>query len=242
MRSAAVGACVWLSIVSPLAFGAGASAAGRVLAGDHISTSGGDLVVHTMKHATFALGWNGRTVFVDPVAGAQMRYEELPLPDLVLLTDSDADHLDVGQLQALVQKNTRIVAPLIVGRLLPPALRAKTVVLARGESTSAFGISVESTAATGAGNGYVLTFGRTRVYVSGDLEDPAELGALRGIDVAFVDFDEPPATTAEETAAAVRRLAPKFVYPYNYGNGDAVQFKALVGWSSDIEVRIRAWY
>ncbi|HEU4616901.1 MAG TPA: MBL fold metallo-hydrolase [Gammaproteobacteria bacterium] len=245
MRRAVSGALAVLSMctaVAPLAFGADAPKAVPQVTGDRFPTSQGDLVVHAMKHATIAFGWNGRTVYVDPTEGPQMRYEEKPAPDLIVLTGPGKDHVDVAELQKLVQKTTRIVAPVAVQQELPPDLQSKTAVLARGESTAAFGIGVDSAAGRGAHNGYVLTFGGTRVYVSGDLEDPAEIGGLENIAVAFVDFNEPPATTAESTAAAVRALNPKAVYPYNYKGGDPVEFRGLVGWESKIEVRIRTWY
>ena len=38
----------------------------------------------------------------------------------------------------------------------------------------------------GRGNGYVLTFGDKRVYLSGDTECTPEMKALKNIDVAFV--------------------------------------------------------
>jgi L-ascorbate metabolism protein UlaG (beta-lactamase superfamily) len=231
-----------LSMCAPLALAAGAPKAVRQISGDHVSTSQGDLVIETMKGATVAFAWNGRTIYVDPIPGPQMRYEEKPAADLILLTGTGEAHLDAEQLRALVQKTTRIVAPIAAQQALPPDLQAKTLVLARGDSTEAFGIAVDTAAGRGSGNGYVLTFGGARVYVSGDLEDPAEIRSLKNIDVAFVDFNEPPATTAETTAAAIRALAPHFVYPYNYKGGDAVEFKGLVGWESSTEVRVRAWY
>jgi L-ascorbate metabolism protein UlaG (beta-lactamase superfamily) len=231
-----------LSMCTPLAYAAGAPKAVPQVSGDHVPTRQGDLVIETMKRATVAFAWNGRTIYVDPIAGPQMRYEEKPAADLILLTGTGEDHLDIEQLRALVQKTTRIVAPIAAQQALPSDLQAKTIVLARGEATQAFGIAIDTAAGRGAGNGYVLTFAGARVYVSGDLEDPAEIRSLRDIDVAFVDFNEPPATTEETTAAAIRALAPDFVYPYNYKGGDAVGFKGLVGWDSSTEVRIRAWY
>lgn len=249
MHKAAFGACLMMMAGAPFAMAAAASAQARVVPGDHISTSQGDLVIHTMKHATLAMAWNGRTVFVDPIPGPQMRYQELPEADLILVTGLGPDHLDVKQLEGLVKKTTRIVVPVAVNQALPADLQAKAVVLAKGEASAAFGIKVDAVAgpagpasAAPQGNSYVLTFGDKRVYLSGDLATPAELETLHDIDVAFVDFDQPPATTPEKTAAAVRKLHPTMLYPYDYHRGDPVEFKRLIGWDSDIEVRIRAWY
>lgn len=228
------------------------SAGAQNMTGDRIPTSEGDLVIHPVNHATFAMEWNGNTIYVDPVGGAGA-FDGLQRPDLVLITDIHGDHLDVGTLEGVVG-SAPIVAPAAVVEMLSSKLKGQAITLPNGGTMGRLGIDIEAIPmynmtedrlqyhTKGRGNGYVLTFGDTRVYVSGDLEDPAELRNLQGIDVAFVDFDEPEATTPEATAAAVRRLAPKFVYPYNYGNADAVHFKELVGWSSDIKVRIRAWY
>ncbi len=247
MQKAVFGACLLLWAGMPLAFG---ESGGRVVAGDHVKTSQGDLVIHPMKHATFALAWNGRTIFVDPVAGLQMRYNELPMADLILITGTGKDHLDLDVIKSLVGKHTRIVAPLGVERELPQDLQAKTTVLASGESTEAFGIAVDSVPGQGAaaggeqprGNSYVLGFGGKKLYVSGDLADPTSLEHLQGIDIAFVDFNRPPATTPESVAKAIKALHPQIVYPYDYGRADPVAFRGLIGWDSPIQVRIRAWY
>src|SRR4051812_23475979 len=53
------------------------------LDGDHITTAGGDLVIHPINHATFAMSWKGKVIYVDPVGGAQ-RFTGLPRPDLIL--------------------------------------------------------------------------------------------------------------------------------------------------------------
>src|SRR6266576_1068234 len=61
------------------------------LDGDHIATSDGDLIIHPINHATFVMGWKGKTIYVDPVGGGK-RFNELPKPDLILVTDIHGDH------------------------------------------------------------------------------------------------------------------------------------------------------
>ncbi len=67
--------------------------------GDHIATDNGDLVIQPIDHATFAMSWDGKTIYVDPVGGAE-RFEGLPSPDLILVTDVHGDHLDAETLAA----------------------------------------------------------------------------------------------------------------------------------------------
>ena len=93
----------------------------------------------------------------------------------------------------------------------------------------------------GRDNGYVVTLGGKRFYLSGDTEDIPEMLALKNIDVAFVCMNSP---TMDETQAAraVRAFKPKIVYPYHYRGSDLEKFKALVGSDQGVEVRIRDWY
>jgi L-ascorbate metabolism protein UlaG (beta-lactamase superfamily) len=138
--------------------------------------------------------------------------------------------------------------------MLPESLRAKTTVLANGETKSVKGVSIEAVPmynttperlqyhTKGRGNGYVVTLGGKRVYISGDTEDIPEMRALKNIDVAFVCFNLPYTMTEEQAASAVRDFAPKIVYPYHYRGSDIAKFKKLVGNDAGIEVREGSWY
>jgi len=65
----------------------------------------------------------------------------------------------------------------------------------------------------GRGNGYVVTTGGVRVYISGDTEDIPEMRALEDIDVAFVCFNLPYTMTEEQAASAVREFRPDIRVP-----------------------------
>ena len=94
----------------------------------------------------------------------------------------------------------------------------------------------------GRGNGYVLTLGDKRVYVSGDTEDVPEMRALKDIDVAFLCMNLPFTMTVEQAAGAVRAFRPKVVYPYHCRGSDLEKFRQLVGTEPGVEVRLRDWY
>ncbi len=249
-RTRLVRAYPWLALVAFV----GASAGAQTLSGDKIPTStGGDLVIHPINHATFAMAWDGNTIYVDPVGGAEA-FAGIPAPDIVLLTDIHGDHLNAATLTAVVGASTAIVAPAAVAEQLPDTLRGRTTVLANGEARSVGGISIEAVPmynttpdrlqypTKGRGNGYVVSLGGKRVYISGDTEDIPEMRALENIDVAFVCFNLPYTMTEEQAASAVREFAPKIVYPYHYRGSDLDKFKRLVGSDKDIEVRVGNWY
>lgn len=223
------------------------------MSGDRVPTAQGDIVIHPINHATLALGWLGKTHYVDPVGDAA-RFEGLPAADVILVTDLHADHLSVERLSALVTPDTVIVAPQAVYTQLPAALQAVTRVLANGETTSVAGLRVEAVPMynltperlgyheKGRGNGYVLSDTQRRVYIAGDTEDTPEMRALRDIDVAFVPMNLPYTMTVQQAADAVRAFTPGIVYPYHSRGSDLNEFKRLVGPDGAIEVRLRAWY
>jgi len=99
----------------------------------------------------------------------------------------------------------------------------------------------------GRGNGYVLTLGAKRIYISGDTEDIPEMRQLENIDVAFVCMNLPYTMDVEAAADAVLDFKPKIVYPYHYrgkgGMSDLEEFRSIVGaGDGDIEVRLLKWY
>jgi L-ascorbate metabolism protein UlaG (beta-lactamase superfamily) len=105
----------------------------------------------------------------------------------------------------------------------------------------------ESRHPKGRGNGYVLTFGNKKVYLSGDTSGIQEMRSLKNIDVAFVCMNLPYTMDVDEAASAVIDFKPKVVYPYHYrgqnGLNDTEKFRKLVNeGNKNIEVRLRNWY
>ena len=232
-------------------FGLALAGVFTVQAADKIKTAKGDLEVHPVRHGTVVFNWNGKTVFVDPVGGAAL-FKPYGVPDLVLVTDIHGDHFNKGTLESIVKDKTVIIMPEAVAALTPEGLNNRITTLANGKLVEKLGVKIEAvpmynlTAARlrfhnkGRGNGYVMTFGGKRVYVSGDTEDIPEMRALKKIDAAFVCMNLPYTMTPEQAADAVREFKPKVVYPYHYRGSDTTQFKKLVGDAS--EVRLRDWY
>ncbi|ADO67869.1 MBL fold metallo-hydrolase [Stigmatella aurantiaca] len=223
------------------------------ISGDAVSTSRGDLIIHPVNHATFVMYWAGKTLYVDPVGEASL-YQDLPAPDVIFVTDIHGDHLSAATLTALVRPETVIVAPQAVRDALPASLQGSVQVIANGAKQTVAEIPIEAlpmynlTAERlqfhekGRGNGYVLTFGQTRVYIAGDTEDIPEMRALRDIGVAFIPMNLPYTMTVAQAADAVREFKPKVVYPYHFRGSDLAEFTRLVGTDVGVEVRVRNWY
>lgn len=225
---------------------------------DKIETSKGPLTIQPLNHATLALMWQGKTVCVDPTGGTAM-FEGLSTPDLILITDIHGDHFDTKTLEALDENKAKLIVPQAVADKLPAALKGKAVVLNNGKTITQMGIRIEAIPmynlpqsadakhTKGRGNGYVLTFGNKRIYISGDTSGIPEMRGLKNIDVAFVCMNLPYTMDIKEAAEAVLDFKPKVVYPYHYrgqnGLSDTEGFKKMVNdKNKNIEVRLRDWY
>ena len=114
-----------------------------MVSGDRIETDSGDLVIQPLNHATFAMAWDGQTIYVDPVGGAEL-FEGLPTPNLILITDIHGDHLDAPTLEAIAAEDTVIVAPAAVVEQLSEGLASQARTLANGSETSLLGLTVEA--------------------------------------------------------------------------------------------------
>jgi L-ascorbate metabolism protein UlaG (beta-lactamase superfamily) len=222
-----------------------------------ISTDKGPVTIHPIQHATFVMQWNEKTIVVDPVGGGSP-FQEFGTADLILITDIHGDHLSVETVALVAKPETMVVCPAAVAEKFTDVDRDRLTVLANGESVDWGGASIQSIAAynltperqnfhaKGRGNGYVLTLGGTRVYISGDTEDVPEMRALEGIDAAFVCMNLPYTMDVPAAADAVLEFKPQVVFPYHYrgkgGMSDVDEFQALVAKDPKIEVRRLEWY
>ena len=216
---------------------------------DTIHTSGGDVVLTPIQHASLLLEAGGKNVYVDPSGKAL--FAGRPKADLILITDIHGDHMDPDSIKEISKAETEILAaPAVVATVTS----AKPI--ANGETRNWQGWTIEAIAAynlkrgpapgkffhdKGRGNGYVLTYGGKRFYFSGDTEGVPEMRALKNIDVAFVCMNLPYTMPPEEAADAVKAFHPKIVIPYHYRGSDLAVFqKGLDG--TGIEVRVLDWY
>ena len=218
---------------------------------DHFGTTSGDLAAAPLEHATLLFVWQGLSVYVDP-ATPTIDDAALPKADVVLVTNARYDHLDPLALLKLRKGGT-----LVVGSPAAGARGGVDVVLHEGESRKLAGDFVATAVAAygvargpgpgllyqerGNGVGYLLEFGGTRVYVSGDTECVPEIRGLSGVDVAFVSMNAPYAMTASEATSCVASFRPRVVFPYAYRHAVPKTLdRAALG--PGVEVRDREFY
>jgi L-ascorbate metabolism protein UlaG (beta-lactamase superfamily) len=215
-----------------------------------IETSMGTLRITPIWHGTLALQINDTVVVVDPWSKAPA--ERLPKADLILITDMHQDHFDKEAIAQVRKAESVILAPQVVVDKLPAA-----ELLANGEEVTKQGIGILAVPMynekrgpeegklfhdKGRGNGYLLRFGETQIYISGDTECIEEMRALTDIDMAFVCMNLPYTMPPEEAAECIKAFRPKVMVPYHYRGSDlGVLEKALEG-EAGIELRVRDFY
>jgi L-ascorbate metabolism protein UlaG (beta-lactamase superfamily) len=190
-----------------------------------------------------------KVIHIDPF-GRVADYASLPKASLVLITHEHQDHLDTQALAQIRTDDTEIVMTELCESTVEGG-----IVMRNGDVNVVQGVTIEAVPAynlihtrdsgdpfhpCGDGNGYVLTFGDTRVYIAGDSENTPEMMTLKNIDVAFLPMNLPYTMTPEMVAEAARAINPSLLYPYHYGNTDTSELVELLKDRSDIEVRIRS--
>jgi L-ascorbate metabolism protein UlaG (beta-lactamase superfamily) len=215
---------------------------------DVIKTPAGDLRITFIGHGTLMFTLGDKVIHVDPVS-KEADYLKLPKADLILITHEHGDHLDLAAVSTIRTDKTQIVLT------QECAKKAKNgLVMHNGDEKTVEGLKIEAVPAynlvhkrdsgqpfhpKGVGNGYIITFGDTRVYVAGDTENTPEMKALKNIDIAFLPMNLPYTMTPEMVADAAKAFKPKVLYPYHYGDTDVSKLVNLMKDTPDVEVRIR---
>lgn len=190
----------------------------NILTGDHLPTNDGDVVIHPINHASLVLKWGDKLIYNDPVGGATP-YAGLPRADLILVSHSHGDHFDSGTIETVRRPGTIIIVPQAVYNSLTAAQKTNAIVLTNTVVTNLLGMTIESVPAynnvyhpRGTGNGYVVTIGGRRIYLSGDTGDAPEIRALPNIDVAFLCMNLPYTMDVPTAASVIRTMRPKVAY------------------------------
>ncbi len=238
-------------VLFAFAFGTGIHA--QAAKTDIIPTSQGQLTLTLIGHGTLMFEHGGKIIHVDPWAQAGS-FASLPKADLVLITHHHRDHLDSAALAQITQDSTMIVMPPKCFERVNGMDRAP-ILMVNGDKRIVAGFPIEAVPAynlvhkreggvpfhpRGEGNGYIITFKDTRVYVAGDTENTPEMKSLKGIDAAFIPMNLPYTMDSAMAADAVKAFTPKWVYPYHTRSnaGDQVPgfIKLMTGWD-EITVR-----
>jgi len=191
---------------------------------DTLTTRDGTQITLTFfKHASLAIEAGGKCIYVDPVSG-YADYAALPKADVVLITHSHYDHLDVAAVEAIQTPQTEILCD----RTSAEAFEMNCYTMRPGSvATPRDYLKVEAVAAYNTTDGhlqfhpkdredcgYILTLGGSRIYIAGDTEPTPELKALKNIDIAFLPVNQPYTMTVDQAVEAVAKRTgnPRFAW------------------------------
>jgi L-ascorbate metabolism protein UlaG (beta-lactamase superfamily) len=215
---------------------------------DILPTSAGDLAITFLGHGSLLLVFQGKNIYVD-VFGEVADYSQLPKADIVFITHEHFDHMDPNALASIRMENTVLVYTDACAQQVKGG-----IVMRNGDRQTVAGIPVQAVPAynlihkredglpfhpKGAGNGYILTFGDTRLYIAGDTENIPEIKTLKDITIAFLPMNLPYTMTPEMVTDAAKALQPSILYPYHYGKTDVSKCVELLKGVKEIELRIR---
>jgi len=214
---------------------------------DIISTKDGkDLSITFIKHGSLLFTYDNKNIYLDPVL-EYADYTQLPKADLVLITHEHYDHFDTKVFEVIENETTQFIENRRVkemfckGRMLLNGDKITLWNTVHIEATPAYNLSEERQQFhphNGRDNGYILTFGGTNVYISGDTENIPEMKNLKDIDIAFLAMNQPYTMTVEQAVIAANDIKPKVVYPYHYSDTPLQEYADAMK-NTGIEVRIR---
>ncbi len=220
---------------------------------DMIQTSHGELRITPIYHGSVMLEFGGKVIHVDP--WSQGDFTGFPPADMIVITHTHQDHLDRTMVDKLHKPETIIVGPpAVIDTLNCAPACGIAEAISDSEHRTVMGIEFEGVPMynvafgsgpgkpyhhKGIGSGYILNFGDTRVYFSGDTECTPEMKALKNISVAFLAMNPPRTETTLEAAACVKAFKPKIVYPYHYRGSKLEEFSGALKDTPGVEVRIR---
>jgi L-ascorbate metabolism protein UlaG (beta-lactamase superfamily) len=215
---------------------------------DVIKTDTGDLKITFIGHGTLKFVYRDKVIHVDPWSRLA-DYSKMSKANLILVTHEHGDHLDTKAINTLRGEQTKLVLTKACSEKV-----AGGIIMKNGDVKIVQGLKIEAVPAynivhkrsggepfhpRGRGNGYIVTFGKKRVYVAGDTENIPEMKKLKKIDIAFLPMNLPYTMTPEMVADAAKAFKPKVLYPYHYGQTDPNELVNLLKDSKDIEVRVR---
>ena len=231
---------------------------------DSFPATGGEIRITPFAGASVQVEYLGMVIHVDPWSRGD--YSEARPADVILITDTPADHLDPEMIRRLRTPSTIVIVPAHpadardeggAGRLR--RVEGGDVMNNDERAELDFGrggtpdVTIEFVAmydlipgepfhARGEGNGYIVTVGGVRIYFAGVTECTPEVQAVQDVDIAFVPMNlpngrMPPAAAAE----CVKIFDPDVVYPYHYREMPINDFVDAVR-DGPIEVRLHDWY
>lgn len=217
---------------------------------EKIKTDNGDLSISMISWATLELEYDGKIIYVDP-ADKGGDYSALPKADLIFITHTHFDHLNIGIIRQLLKKDTKLIITEEINYVIKDAIKNnKLIVIQNNQNFEVDGIKFSTVPAynlggekiyhlKGKNNGYVFHFANLNVLIAGDTENIPELKLLKDISIAFLPLNRPYTMDENMFVDLVKSMKPKIVYPYHYDATMVEKVKELLADFKESELRVK---
>lgn len=202
-----------------------------------------NLTLKFLGHASFQINTEDKTIYVDPYEG-----EYTQPADLILVTHSHDDHLDVSKIKKIRGNNTVVIAP----KDCVSKIGGKVRVLKPREKTTVGSVSIEATEAynykrfrspgkpyhpKGLGVGYLIGAENKIIYHAGDTDFIPEMRQLGSVDVALLPSGGTYTMDNEEAAEAALAINPKVLIPMHRWDTNPMELKRKVE-AANAQIRV----
>lgn len=147
--------------------------------------------------------------------------------DIIFITHDHYDHMDIDSINKVKNKNTIVVAPKSMEKVISKIDFRDYVYLNPGDEVVIGGINVMAIAAYNVWKvfhprrnnwlGYVIKVNNTSYYVAGDTDRTKEAESVK-CDIAFVPIGGHFTMNVKEASELVKIINPKVVIPTHYGS------------------------
>ncbi len=202
------------------------------------------------KHASLAISTPRYIIYIDPVMDFAP-YDTLPKADLIAVTHSHYDHLDIKAIDAVKS----VDMPIVCDKTSADILEREVLMMSHGSEVEPIdGVKIQGVAAYNytpdrtqfhpkdrEDCGFIFTLHGTRIYIGGDSENTPEMKGVKNIDIAFLPVNQPYTMTVDQAIDAVKAIRPKIFYPYHVGCVDQITDVSALkkGLKGVCEVRLR---
>jgi L-ascorbate metabolism protein UlaG (beta-lactamase superfamily) len=192
-----------------------------------------NLAIHWLGHAGFKILWNGKVMYLDPFQISDAHEKA----DVIFITHSHYDHCSIEDIKKIIALKTKVVCTSDVqSKLAKVKDNVQTIIVEPHKQYNVEDIHIQTIPAYNLNKqfhprenqwvGYILKFGETTFYHSGDTDLTQELLQVK-TDVALLPVSGTYTMTAEEAVRAAESIQPQLAIPMHYGS--------IVGTEADAE-------
>ena len=193
-----------------------------------VAKDGKSIDFYFIKHGSVYFVYDSIVFYIDPVSYPGIDYGQLPKAHYILITHDHYDHFDTNAIELVATPRTAIIGNQEVKNQLSRRCKAmenyeqllsqRVIIKAVPAYNTTPGREIYHP--KGRDNGYLINVGGTYIYFAGDCEDMVEMESIGRVDVAFLPVNQPYTMTVEQAINAAKKINPKILFPYHYGETD----------------------